>query len=84
VDFRDTPDEAEFRSGLRQWLTETLPGFHDPGRRLEALRAVIAADPCGRVATVEPEIETALGSEHLVRVAADLTARVPRRMSFLD
>jgi Ser/Thr protein kinase RdoA (MazF antagonist) len=79
---------GRFHAGLADLdpagLTETLPGFHDPGRRLEALRAVIAADPCGRVATVEPEIETALGSEHLVRVAADLTARVPRRICHFD
>jgi alkylation response protein AidB-like acyl-CoA dehydrogenase len=25
VDFRDTPEEAEFRSGLRDWLTANLP-----------------------------------------------------------
>jgi alkylation response protein AidB-like acyl-CoA dehydrogenase len=25
VDFRDTPEEAEFRAGLRHWLTENLP-----------------------------------------------------------
>jgi len=25
VDFRDTPDEAAFRAGLRTWLTENLP-----------------------------------------------------------
>jgi len=39
-------------------LRETLPGFHDPARRLGALRAVIAADPCGRVASVPDEIVT--------------------------
>jgi alkylation response protein AidB-like acyl-CoA dehydrogenase len=25
MDFRDTPDEAEFRRGLRTWLAENLP-----------------------------------------------------------
>lgn len=65
-------------------LSETLPGFHDPGRRLAALRAVIAADPCGRVATVGDEIAGAMAEESLVGVAADLTARVPRRVAHFD
>ncbi|HET9773109.1 MAG TPA: aminoglycoside phosphotransferase family protein [Acidimicrobiia bacterium] len=65
-------------------LTETLPGFHDPARRLDALRAVIAADPCGRVAGVGREIDAVLADEPLVGVAADLTARVPRRVAHFD
>jgi Ser/Thr protein kinase RdoA (MazF antagonist) len=65
-------------------LTETLPGFHDPGRRLEALRAVIEADPCGRVAAVQEEIDMARAAESLVEVAADLTRRVPRRVAHFD
>ena len=65
-------------------VRETLPGFHDPGRRLGALRAVIAADPCGRVATVQDEIEMALEAEALVEVAADITRRVPRRVAHFD
>jgi alkylation response protein AidB-like acyl-CoA dehydrogenase len=41
VDFRDTPDEAEFRASLRQWLADALPvGWADrtpaPGRWDEA------------------------------------------------
>ena len=65
-------------------LTETLPGFHDPGRRLDALRAVISTDPCGRVGTVHHEIEMALAAEPLVAVAADISARVPRRVAHYD
>ena len=65
-------------------LSETLPGFHDPGRRLDALRTVIAADPCGRVVTVQQEIEMALAAESLVDLAADLTQRVPRRVAHFD
>src|SRR5207244_11759240 len=64
--------------------TATLPGFHDPGRRLDALRAVIATDPCGRAETVRDEIGMALAAEPLVLVAADLTARVPRRVAHYD
>jgi Ser/Thr protein kinase RdoA (MazF antagonist) len=65
-------------------LTETLPGFHDPERRLDALRAVIAADPCGRVATVTDEIAMALDGEPLTRIAAGTTAGVPRRVAHFD
>ena len=79
---------GRFHAGLADLdpaaVTETLPGFHDPGRRLDALRAVIAADPCGRVATVEDEIAMALAGEPLVGLAADLTARVPRRVVHFD
>ena len=65
-------------------LTETLPGFHDPGRRLDGLRAVIATDPCGRVAAVGEEIGMVLAAEPLVGVAAALSARVPRRVAHFD
>jgi hypothetical protein len=65
-------------------LNETLPGFHDPGRRLAALRAVIAGDPCGRVSTVADEIAMAFDAEPLVDLAADLSARVPRRVAHFD
>jgi N-acetylhexosamine 1-kinase len=65
-------------------LTETLPGFHDPGRRLATLRRVIADDPCGRAAGVQDEIEMVQAHELLVEVAADLTERVPRRVAHFD
>ena len=65
-------------------VAETLPGFHDPGGRLAALREVIATDPCGRVATVREEIEMAEEADSLVEVAADLTRRVPRRVAHFD
>lgn len=65
-------------------VTETLPAFHDPGRRLAALREVIASDPCGRAASVRDEIEMAEEAEFLVEVAADLTSRVPRRVAHFD
>jgi Ser/Thr protein kinase RdoA (MazF antagonist) len=65
-------------------LTETLPGFHNPGHRLDALRALITTDPCGRVGTVQDEIEMALAAEPLVAVAADLSTRVPQRVAHYD
>ncbi len=34
MDFRDTPEEAAFREGLRQWLAENIPeGWGRPGHR---------------------------------------------------
>ena len=65
-------------------LTETLPSFHNPAGRLDALRTVIAADPCGRVATAQPEIAAAWEAESLVGVAEELTATVPRRVAHFD
>jgi N-acetylhexosamine 1-kinase len=65
-------------------LTETLPGFHDPGRRLAALRAAVAADPCGRAAGVAAELARAEAGAPLVTLATDLSARVPRRVAHYD
>jgi Ser/Thr protein kinase RdoA (MazF antagonist) len=65
-------------------LVETLPRFHDPARRLAALRAVVADDPCGRSAGVAGEIAMAEAGEPLAAVAADLSARVPRRVAHSD
>ena len=69
-------DPAEF--------VETLPGFHDPARRLAALRTVVAEDPCARAAGVAEEIGFAESGAPLAVVAADLTARVPRRVCHYD
>jgi N-acetylhexosamine 1-kinase len=65
-------------------VSETLPGFHETGRRLAALRQVIDADSCGRVATVQDEIVMAEEAAPLVEVAADITSRVPRRVAHFD
>ena len=65
-------------------LTETLPGFHDPARRLDALRVVVAADPCGRVATVQEQIDMAEEAHSLAGLAAELMVRVPRRVAHFD
>jgi Ser/Thr protein kinase RdoA (MazF antagonist) len=65
-------------------LTETLPGFHDPGRRLAALRAAVATDPLRRAAGVAAEIARAEAGAPLVILAADLSARVRRRVCHYD
>ncbi len=95
---RDIPDPssarsaanllARFHSGLADLapdeLHETLPDFHDPMRRLARLRDVVAADPRGRVAGVEPEIAAALAAAPLAGRAEELVASVPRRVAHND
>jgi Ser/Thr protein kinase RdoA (MazF antagonist) len=65
-------------------LIETLPGFHDPGRRIDALRSMIATDPCGRVAGVQDEIALVLDAEPLAAAAAEVAAAVPHRVAHFD
>lgn len=45
---------ADFDAAL---LTETIPNFHNTEARYQALDAHVAADPCGRVATVREELQ---------------------------
>lgn len=40
-------------------IVETIPNFHHTPKRLEALEAMIAADPCGRATRCEKEIDMA-------------------------
>jgi Ser/Thr protein kinase RdoA (MazF antagonist) len=65
-------------------LTETIPHFHDPDRRLTALRDAIDADPCGRVDSARPEIERALELSRLPRIAASLVAVLPSQIAHND
>lgn len=63
-------------------LHETIPDFHHTPKRLQRLREVLAADPCGRVAEVATEIAFALKREELahklvgLHQAGDLPERV--------
>jgi Ser/Thr protein kinase RdoA (MazF antagonist) len=65
-------------------VRETLPRFHEPRRRLAALRAVVAADPFGRVAGVGGEIAAAFAAAPLADIAHELVARVPVRVAHND
>jgi Ser/Thr protein kinase RdoA (MazF antagonist) len=65
-------------------LTTPLPGFHDPGRRLAELRAVVKADPRGRAHGVADEVESAFAAAALVERAQELTARVRIRATHND
>ena len=67
-------------------LHETIPNFHHTPRRYEALKAAIAADKVGRVASVAKEIAFALEREEsagqLVRWLEDGT--IPYRVTHND
>lgn len=79
---------GSFHAGLADLapscLTETIPDFHDPTRRLELLRAAVAADPFGRVAGVTAEIDRALGQAALAELAEQLVASLPPRVAHND
>jgi Ser/Thr protein kinase RdoA (MazF antagonist) len=65
-------------------LTETIPHFHDPTRRLARLREAVAADPFGRVERVAAEIDRALESAPLAALADELVAHLPPQVAHND
>jgi Ser/Thr protein kinase RdoA (MazF antagonist) len=65
-------------------VVETLPGFHDPKRRLDQLRAVVADDPCGRLAGCRDDVGLAFAGIELAELADDLTASTPVRVAHND
>lgn len=67
-------------------LHETIPGFHDTPRRLAALRAVIAADPHGRVAAAGAEVDFAEAHGELAMGLAGPAAAgdLPERIAHND
>ena len=65
-------------------LTETIPSFHDPTRRLARLREAVAADPFGRVERVAAEIDGALRAAPLAARADTLVASLPTRVAHND
>jgi len=65
-------------------LTETLPSFHDPTRRLGALRQAVEADDHERVRSVRQEIDLVHAAEPLVERARELIGVVPQRVAHYD
>lgn len=67
-------------------LHEVIPRFHDTRARFEQLRAAIAADPVGRAAAVEKEIEFALSREDGCGVIVDglASGEIPLRVTHND
>lgn len=67
-------------------LHETIPHFHDTGRRYDALEAAVAADAAGRVPGARAEIDALLAHRPLAQVLPPLVASgaVPRRLVHND
>ncbi len=69
-----------------QQLFETIPGFHNTRRRYEALRQSLAADPMGRAAQVQPEVDYLLEVEEAACALTDLSlaGELPQRVTHND
>jgi Ser/Thr protein kinase RdoA (MazF antagonist) len=67
-----------------QVLVVTLPRFHDVGRRLDDLLAVVSADPHGRLDTCADEVDLARSGAPLVALAQDFEVRTPLRVVHND
>jgi Ser/Thr protein kinase RdoA (MazF antagonist) len=65
-------------------LAETLPGFHDPPRRLRQLADALDEDPAGRSGGVGPELEAVRRHSELAEVARGLNHSLPRRVVHYD
>lgn len=67
-------------------LYETIPDFHDTGKRFEALKQAIKEDAAGRAKTVAKEIEFALSHENEVNIVTDAikSGEVPLRVTHND
>jgi Ser/Thr protein kinase RdoA (MazF antagonist) len=65
-------------------LTETIPHFHDPARRLVVLRDAVAADSCGRVRHAVPEIDRAIGAEALAAQATEFVSALAPQIAHND
>jgi hypothetical protein len=68
-------------------LSETIPGFHDTPRRLDALETAVHEDPHGRLARVRTEVDDILGRRHLGSTFVtdhDLPVRIVHNDAKLD
>lgn len=67
-------------------LHETIPGFHDGLKRLEAFQKALAEDPHNRAQTARREIEFVLAHAGLFNVLPDLVAqrKIPIRPTHND
>ncbi len=67
-------------------LHETIPDFHNTPKRLEALRAAVAADPLGRADKVRAEIDFALSrAEDASRITGLIASgEIPERVTHND
>jgi len=68
-------------------LAETIPGFHDTPRRLDALESAVGADPHGRLQRVRTEVDSILDRRPLGATLVDnhdLPVRIAHNDAKLD
>jgi N-acetylhexosamine 1-kinase len=65
-------------------LAVTLPGFHDPGRRLAALDRAAGDDRVGRRSHVSSELASVASLTDVVRPGASVLSGLPRRVAHFD
>ncbi len=67
-------------------LHETIIDFHNTPKRIETLKKVVAADPCGRVKSVHREIDFALSRSDEAGLLLRLNAEglIPERITHND
>ena len=81
---------GEFQSLLADYdgprLTETIPGFHNTPRRLDAFKKAVAEDVMGRAKDVRAEIDFVLSREALADrlLALQRSGEVPERITHND
>ncbi len=81
---------GEFQNELSDFdigqLTETIPNFHNTRKRYESLEASVKADPVGRVAQVQEELEYLLSVKDQACTLTDLqkAGQLPLRVTHND
>ena len=81
---------GDFLCSLREYpahtLHETIPGFHDTRRRVQALREAVAEDTAGRAAACRADIDFALAREKDAALLMDMLDRgeLPLRVTHND
>lgn len=67
-------------------LHETIKGFHDTKARFAAFKKAVEEDVCGRVASVQKEIDFVLAHEDVANIFGDMLARgeLPLRVTHND
>lgn len=67
-------------------IEETIPDFHNTPKRFQRLMEVVEADPCGRLAGVQEEVEFVKAREGIVSRLVDLCADgvLPERITHND
>jgi len=79
---------AQFTSALSDFpatsLAEIIPGFHDLSKRMNDLKAVIAADSHGRLASCQSLVDFCFAQQPFINDVEQLTKRLPIQVTHND